>query len=354
MRHRLINNHANDNITAIVVELALDHNQKKSCFFVEYKNNGKSCEFLLNQENVQKLVVQLGIYLNVDLIKQLVLLLDDPEFKVELPPSKPPTSITYQTQIKRMIDNNTGEQIAAGIIAAGSKLDVNKINSAHDLELTQTALNTAIVKAAIEFSLLPNIRYRDKVITSDERLGKITTEFQRIAEYTFILKPETTPSKAIRSIYATESDQLLLDCTLAIQILFYKALLDICGELQFDQMFCSNFVLNLVFAKPNPLLNYSVVVNPGNLKPVLSPNIFLTSIDPGQRITIININTYLIKHPSGEAVCMNLIYLGRNQAGVHLFGGLFDNKKLHTYDEIMTRLATAYNSTPYPSLKYAF
>jgi hypothetical protein len=268
---------------------------------------------------------------------------------LELQESCPPTAVAYDETKKVMLDLEHDVELSAGLLPAYGFLDVNKLKSKFGLNFSQKIVNNAIVKAAIEFADLRHIKYRQTYVSKGDLNGRITAEFDCVAPYVFILNNSSTPSRALKSLYFKTEDPLILDCAIAVQIIYYKAILDLVGDQQFDQLFAANFLLEARLAFPCPLSELLQINKAQELTPIGNPENFLQQRIPGERLYFKNIVSYLPKHPNGEASGFNLVYLGRRAAdGQHIFAGLFDpDGGVQTYDYIMYRFASAFNKEPH-------
>lgn len=218
----------------------------------------------------------------------------------------------------------------------------------HKNSLEQNKLNEAVCSAAREFTLLPHIKYKDSIYGRDNANGTMPALFENRGLYSFQSRKGVKPSDAIKSIFHKEQKSLILDCSTGLQIIHYKALLDFLGEEKFNKIFSQTGIrIEQCISNKNPTVCIRDELNSDWRTIVESPEDMLGKITPGDLVYISNIKPYAKRHPAGETPGFNVIYLGKNEKGQHEFGGLFTEKRVHTYDEIIDLMIKDYNKVPY-------
>jgi hypothetical protein len=233
-----------------------------------------------------------------------------------------------------------------GLTPQRGSLNVIKLGR---VETEQGELNKAIVQATCEFSLLPYINYRTNAYGLDNAHGYMPIDyFDNMEHYNFRSKIGVKPSDAILSVFKAQTKALTLECSGAIDIIQYKALLDFLGEVKFNELFTSSR-LHIGHNKgvDNALESVRTWHNHDFKKFVKSPLEMLDTFNTGDALYISNISSYSKRHYIGGSSGFNVIYLGKNVDGKPQFGGLFTDKHLHTYEEILNLLIQEYNKFPY-------
>lgn len=223
------------------------------------------------------------------------------------------------------------------------QLSSQKINSSND----QQRLNQAMRQAAILVNNSPNFNYPRVEDGVEAFTGRLSEDFVRTDRFKFELHKGTNPSKAIRSLFRPLAQPFIIECTIAIQLMEYKAILEFVGDQQFDRIFFKMGIILSRTSEANPILLARDQLNNQWQELAEDQEKFREKLVIGDILYIRNIKPYLLRHAFGESNGHNVVYLGKNANGQQEFAGLFTIKKIRTYEEIIDLLIADYNEHPH-------
>ncbi len=234
-------------------------------------------------------------------------------------------------------------------------IDVEKIGAP---AYTQHRLNSMICEVAREFTLLPHIKYKHNIEDQYAITGRLPEKyFDRLGDYSFKIKADVLPSDAIKSIFAPQDQPLIIECSSAMQIIYYMSVYKFCVEILkatankvFNEFLFKGMKIEAILSLENPVSNIQHVSNVDFKTVIQSPEQILNKTLPGSMRYITNVEPYGDRHLTCSSRGLNVIYLGQNKQQQHEFAGLFTEKRVRTYDEIVKSLIDDYNAAPEKSL----
>lgn len=245
---------------------------------------------------------------------------------------------------------DTGEQCMLGVTPFQVRLDVTKLGLDRGM---QPLLSQLVSDAARQYNLLPHMRYKKSRYGVDNAHGTFPKEFVHRGRYMFQSKGGVAPADAIMALFRSSAEVFITECSIGIQVISYKALLDFLGPTQFNQLFAkTGLVLQQKMTPDNPLLPLRETLNPDWQSIAKNPNSVFCRAAKGDLFYLTNISYYRTRHPSGDSPGVNVIYVGVNENGQPLLAGLFTDKKIHHYDEIIDHLVEDYNKVPFEAESY--
>jgi hypothetical protein len=213
----------------------------------------------------------------------------------------------------------------------------------------QEKLGQAAAFAAREATLLPNLFYKKSKFGRDNAHGTLPPAFFiNHGNYDFQSKPEVNAADAILSIFHSVNETFITECSIVVQLIFYKALLDYFGKEIFNRYFARSSIRlerNMTVQNPIPKVSHELNTDWKNI--LEDPEAMLLKANIGDLLYISNISPYRMKHPVGDSPGFNVIYLGKNATGKHEFGSLFTEKRIRHYDEIIDLMVEDYNKAPF-------
>lgn len=223
------------------------------------------------------------------------------------------------------------------------KLSAQLINKSND----QMRLEKELCKSAKMVNLSESFKYPRKDDGVDAITGRLGKDFIRTDRFDFSLRPDVLPSRAIRDLFILQEKPFIIECTMAIHIMEYKAILEFLGDEAFDRLFSEIGIKIARTSEGNPLLRFRSQISNQWQELVDDQKEFAAQIVPGDILYIRNIEPYLLRHAFGECNGHNVVYLGVNENGEKEFAGLFTIKKIRTYKEITDILIEDYNEQPH-------
>ncbi len=264
----------------------------------------------------------------------------------------------YLTAPKRLVlvNDNTakdenGQEWSIGYSKLKIRISSDKINGSNE----QVKLNQIICRAATTVNNSPNFKYPRKEDGAEAITGSFSKDFVHKDRFLFELRPGIKPSVAVKKLLEKVEKPYVIECKIAIEIIEYLSLLDFLGDDQFDKVFCEIGVVFSRAKRKNAIdrirenLSEEGPERASDKHNFLSKdqNRFSSELVPGEMLYIRNVESYLKRHPFGECAGHNVIYIGKNSEGEPLFAGLFTEKKVRTYREIVEMLIDDYNETPH-------
>lgn len=169
--------------------------------------------------------------------------------------------------------------------------------------------------------------------------------FEKLAPYTFEIKPFAIPSQAIQAIFEGPS---FLDCGAVLTACCYKALLEIVGEDKFNAFFNGHgknkLQITIAPTFQNNLLSYFTRFS-RQAKHQKEGKINQRPLKLGDLCSFQGVKFYHYKFPKGSSGSWNAAYAGRNKNGDQIFVAQNFPKPL-TENEIYELFITKYNLFP--------
>jgi len=139
--------------------------------------------------------------------------------------------------------------------------------------------------------------------------------FDKVDTFTFQSKPDAKPSEALNAFLVGPT---IADCSNAVLVIFYKALMDYIGPEEFDEIFEEFFVIKVIgYNEIDTDLMQFLNIDDDDVKN--SGKIGRRPLNPGDHVHIGCVKWYANKHPAGSGGGWNLIYKGDNDKGEQLF-----------------------------------
>lgn len=265
-------------------------------------------------------------------------------------PNDTDTQLVIPKSIERiglsLVRANTGEHFRIGLTFMHSRLDVEKLGLDPSL---QPLLSQIVAKAACQYNLLPHMQYKKSKYGTQNANGTFPKDFfVSYGNYSFRSRPDVILAEAIMSLFEPSEEIFVSECSIAIQVICYKALLEFLGSTKFNQLFAeTGLVIEQKPTSSHPLFNLRSIVSMDWQNIAEDPTHILNNAQIGDLLYIANIAPYALRHPTGNSLGINVIKVGTNNDGKYLLAGLFTDKKIHHYDEIVDHLVEDYNKVPF-------
>lgn len=254
------------------------------------------------------------------------------------------------TAIKRtgyaQVQTAQGECFPIGITPMHVRLDAARIGY---LPSQQLQIGSQVAKIACELTVLPHLRYMVHIGDGSHIQGIMPSFFfEPSGALRFVSKAGISASQALESVWRLHQSSIVIECTMAVQLIFYRTMMQCLGIENFNRCFKeTGIVVEASFGHSHPLYKYLTLLDTEYRYIVKDPDRYIKSLQPGDMVYISNIPQYAQRHPLGDSKGFNVIYVGRNAQEEAEFGGLFSQKYLHSYNQIINRLVDDYNKVPY-------
>lgn len=250
------------------------------------------------------------------------------------------------TRIRReQVVTETGELFPIGLTHYHNRLNVQALG--YDIS-RQEELGQVTAKVARFINLLPHLQYKQSKHGANNAHGTLPPDFFIYhGHYQFTSKPEVTPAQALNAIFVNPGHSWITECSIVIQMMFYKAILDFVGDDKFNQFFASRGLMFQSKMYNHPLTPFRTSISTAWNDIVEDSEPMFSKVQPGDLLYISNIRLYQLKHPVGDSPGSNVIYLGKNEKGQPELAGLFTNKWTPHYDEVIDLLVEDYNKLPF-------
>lgn len=155
-------------------------------------------------------------------------------------------------------------------------------------------------------------------------------------QLTYWLMSEVSPSNVVLHL---GNDLILIDCSIAYQLAYYRAALTFLGEDTFDWL----------FGLGNPLPMFALEISKTKLSLVTSLDTIMASTpgDIGTNFYIWNHPLYLFKDPYGHAQGLNLLVAGKNHQDETIYIGLGLNPEGLNEAQVKAELVRLFNHPQY-------
>lgn len=242
------------------------------------------------------------------------------------------------------VQTDTGELLHIGLTSSHSRIKQSLVDIAQRKKMDAIHI---MAEYARELTVFPGFSYRKLDFSQTCIYGTITSLFQHVGKYAFEVKPGIKPSDAIHSVYMLYAEPLIIECSIALQLVLLKTVLSVLGDDAFNALFTTKAMR--IESKITEQSSCICWIDRLHKKEqhIENPETMLSNALPGDILYIKNVAQYKIKHPIGDSQGMNVVYLGKNSNGEHEFGGLFSQKRTRTYDEIVDLMIEDYNKRPF-------
>lgn len=234
------------------------------------------------------------------------------------------------------------------MLSKGNKGDVNEVQAALSIGVIK-ALNQIMSNKKQDFTgiwyptdLHQYFLSKKKEMPSDYWTGYANDEyFEKIDKFTFKLKEGKSPSEAINALINGPS---VLECGNAIQLAYYKAMLEVIGAEKFDKMFSNElFMLKIIregITDEGAPISYFASYSRNAY--AYKGEIGNRPVEVGETCHFMGIEGYGHKHPTGFGGGWNVVCIGKNKNGEQLFVAHGFDAPM-TEREINTLLVEFYN-----------
>ena len=199
--------------------------------------------------------------------------------------------------------------------------------------MTARALEASISGMNLANDGSSDIQYDAQPGSPGQKVGLLNERyFEHLADYSFVLKPAQSPSRAINAIFRGPTR---LECNTMMIAIEYRAIKAAIGSRRFSRAFSDSQTIRIEIAaalEPRVLGNW--------LKSI--PNPTEADLLPGDWVYFANHHEYLDKHPAGAWQGENAIYVGDNAQGEKLYSGFGVHSV--TADAMNLELLHAYNA----------
>jgi hypothetical protein len=153
-----------------------------------------------------------------------------------------------RTQAK---DVATGQIFPFGLSPTFSRLNADQFTSVPK-QLKENAFSgNAMAQAARQFTLLPHFRYKDGPDDPDATGSMPENLFEKTGPFRFVSRKGIDPSDAVIAAFTPNTAAWVIECSIAVSLIKYRAVLSMLGPNKFNERFSDKgIILSVVEEDP--------------------------------------------------------------------------------------------------------